>query len=186
MTIREGLKLEAATVSSAAHRRAVEAQRATYIDPGEFNARIELAQREIEVRGLSPTRSQESMIDPTPGLPGQSPWPPPPLAPLSESASQKLTEAYNAVVRDGRYLRLFRDYPQEAARFVGVDLPEEAANAVRRYATLAAASNFESKDPSVRAGPIYVVAVAVVVVASKKDAIQQQEVVVDSSGMLKL
>ena len=183
MSVRDGLRLEAASTGSAAYRRAVEAQRSTWIDPEDFNARIELAQREIEARGLSPARSQESLINPTPA-PGPSPWPPPP-EPLSESAVRKLTEAYNAVVTDGRYVRLFRDYPQEAARLVGADLPDEAASAVRRYATLAAASSFESNDPSVRAGPVYVVAVAVVVVASKRDAIQQQEIVVDSSGLLK-
>ena len=134
----------------------------------------------------SPThhKTPNDVVAATPARQASSPWPPPP-EPLSESAVRKLTEAYNAVVTDGRYVRLFRDYPQEAARLVGADLPDEAASAVRRYATLAAASSFESNDPSVRAGPVYVVAVAVVVVASKRDAIQQQEIVVDSSGLLK-
>jgi BioD-like phosphotransacetylase family protein len=93
--------------------------------------------------------------------------------------SAEVTDVYNAVISDGRYIKDFSIDPGGVAVKLGKNLSAPSIAAVK------AAGKFRGADPGVAASSVEVVCVAVIVVLCAKPS-AGAEVIVDSSGQLKL
>ena len=100
---------------------------------------------------------------------------------VPEAQANEILAAYNKVVADGRFVRDFGKEPAKVAKELGIRLSDAAAG------TIAKAGAFKGANPG---GPISddvsVVCVAIIVVVCCVARNPDQEVIIDSSGALKL
>ncbi len=99
---------------------------------------------------------------------------------MTESEADEALAFYNRLITDGRHVKLALEHPEEAALKLGVPVSEGALRAVR------AGLSSPGAKVSDNGGTLATIAVVVVilVVVSGKDA--DQEIVVDSSGVIKI
>ncbi|WP_199443473.1 hypothetical protein [Umezawaea beigongshangensis] len=105
---------------------------------------------------------------------------------LAEDDARQLVALYNQAVIDGRYLNKLTVEPAEVAQALGVEISAAAENGLKRIGELNAvrAANEEAAVPFV--GVVAVVGIVVLGVVLVVDPAVRSEVVVDSSGIVKL
>jgi len=105
---------------------------------------------------------------------------------LSKDDANSLMTAYNAVVKDGRYIKEFATDPQGAAQKLNLQVSQNAAKAVTAAAKFNGVRQLGGGNPAADGGDVAVVCVAVIVVLCAKPTFGDQQVIIDQSGMLKI
>lgn len=103
---------------------------------------------------------------------------------LSQDDATGLMTAYNAVVKDGRFIKQFETDPQGAAQKLNLKISDNATKAVQNAAKFSAVKQLGGGNPA--ADTVDVICVAVIVVLCAKPTFGDQQVVIDQSGMLKV
>jgi len=102
---------------------------------------------------------------------------------LDEVNRDELITLYNAVVEDGRYIRMLGTDPEQVAADLGLNLSQENADRIRIVGGFAGSNIVDFPagiDPNV--AWVTVVAVAVIVIV----AAVPDETIIDTSGLMKL
>ena len=99
----------------------------------------------------------------------------------TQEVSDELMPVYNAVITDGRYVKLFGTDPEAAASKLGFHLSDAAVAAVKTASAFRGAAGISGADD----GTVYVVCVAVIVVLCARPS-AGEEVVVNARGQIRL
>ncbi|HEY5369161.1 MAG TPA: hypothetical protein VIJ75_09230 [Hanamia sp.] len=102
---------------------------------------------------------------------------------LSKDDANSLMTAYNAVVKDGRYIKQFESDPKGAAKKLNLNISDSAAKAVQ---TAVKFNGVRQLGGGAAADTVDVICVAVIVVLCAKPTFGDQQVIIDQSGMLKV
>lgn len=104
---------------------------------------------------------------------------------LSEGDAQQLLALYNKTVTDGRYLRDLMTDPAGVAAKLGVPLSAAAGAAIKRVGTIQALQTATGEATAATAiVAVVVIAVVIVIVFGPKRP--RKQLVVDSSGIVKM
>jgi hypothetical protein len=98
----------------------------------------------------------------------------------TDSEADEALAFYNRLIIDGRYVKLALEHPDEAAIKLGVPVSQGALRAVQAGLALPGA---KVSDNGTTLATIAVVVVILVIISNKDP---EQEVVVDSSGVIKI
>ena len=99
---------------------------------------------------------------------------------VNNNDADQAAAVYNAVVKDGRYIKEFQTDPAGTATKLHLELTASAANAVKQGVSLAHAGGGGPVSDTVD-----VICVAIIVIVLAKPGEQGQNILVDRSGMLK-